>query len=98
MFARESKSKNPRIETLVAKSVRVHGDFDFSGGLHLDGRIAGNVRAPKDSGSTLSVSEHGCIEGAVEVPTVVLNGRGQRRHPRLRAAGAGRAGQRPGAT
>lgn len=75
MFARESKPKNPRIETLVAKSVRVHGDFDFSGGLHLDGHIAGNVRAPQDSGSTLSVSEHGCIEGAVEVPNVVLNGK-----------------------
>jgi cytoskeletal protein CcmA (bactofilin family) len=75
MFARDSKRKNPRIETLLAKSVRVKGDFDFSGGLHLDGHIAGNVRAPEDSGSTLSVSEHGCIEGAVVVPTVVLNGR-----------------------
>jgi cytoskeletal protein CcmA (bactofilin family) len=73
MFGRESKHTSA-IDTLVGRTVHVQGDVDFSGGLHLDGRVAGNVRAPGASGSTLSVSEHGCIEGAVEVPNVLLNG------------------------
>jgi len=63
-----------RFETLVGQTTRVQGDLDFSGGLHLDGHIAGNVRAPGTSGSTLSISEAGCVEGTVEVPNVVLNG------------------------
>ena len=73
MFGRDSK-QTARIETLIGQTTRVQGDLDFSGGLHLDGRIAGNVRAPDTSGSTLSISEAGCIEGTVEVPNVVLNG------------------------
>jgi len=63
-----------RFETLIGQTTRVQGDLDFSGGLHLDGRIMGNVRAPDASGSTLSISEAGCVEGSVEVPNVVLNG------------------------
>ena len=74
MFGRAAKSREPRIETLLSATTRIQGDLEFSGGLHVDGRIAGNVRAPMDSDSTLSVSEQGCIEGGVEAPNVVLNG------------------------
>lgn len=73
MFGRESKS-NGRIDTLVGRTAKVDGDLDFTGGLHLDGRVAGNVRADNDPTATLSVSETGSIEGSVEVPTVMLNG------------------------
>jgi cytoskeletal protein CcmA (bactofilin family) len=73
MFSRESK-QSARIDTLVGKAARVQGDLEFEGGLHLDGRIAGNVRAVGPPGASLSVSEHGSIEGSVEVPNVTLNG------------------------
>ena len=73
MFGRDSRS-NARIDTLVGKSAKVAGDVDFTGGLHLDGRVAGNVRADNDPTATLSVSETGAIDGNVEVPNVVLNG------------------------
>jgi cytoskeletal protein CcmA (bactofilin family) len=73
MFGRDSKS-NARIDTLVGKSAKVAGDVEFTGGLHLDGRVAGNVRADNDPTATLSVSETGAIDGNVEVPNVVLNG------------------------
>jgi len=71
MFAREPKQA---IDTLIGKTSRVEGDVEFAGGLHLDGSVAGNVRAKGGPDSTLSVSEHGSIEGSVEVPNVVLNG------------------------
>ena len=73
MFGRDSKT-NARIDTLVGKSARVQGDVEFTGGLHLDGRVAGNVRADGDLTATLSVSETGSIEGSVDVPNVMLNG------------------------
>lgn len=63
------------VETLIGKSVSVQGDIEFSGGLHIDGRITGSVRAIAGAPAALSVSEHGVIEGSVAAPSVVLNGR-----------------------
>lgn len=73
MFSRDSK-QSARIDTLIGKAARVDGDVEFEGGLHLDGRVAGNVRAVGAPGASLSVSEHGSIEGSVEVANVTLNG------------------------
>jgi cytoskeletal protein CcmA (bactofilin family) len=72
MFSRDSRP--PRIHTLIGKGVRVQGDIDFLGGMHLDGAIAGNVRSDKAPEATLSVSESGSIEGSVDVPNVILEG------------------------
>jgi len=73
MFTRDSAQS--RIDTLIGKAARVQGDIEFQGGLHLDGRVRGNVRSDDSRDSTLSVSESGAIEGDVQVPNVVLNGR-----------------------
>src|SRR6202011_5531418 len=72
MFNRDTKQA--RIDTLIGKASRVHGDLEFAGGLHLDGSIAGNVRADPAEGSSLSISETGSIEGNVEAVNVMLNG------------------------
>lgn len=72
MFNRDSKPL--RIDTLIGKSVRVHGDVEFAGGLHLDGQVAGDVRAESQAATSLSVSDTGSIEGAVEVTDLVLHG------------------------
>src|SRR3981081_3066383 len=72
MFNRDTKQA--RIDTLISKASRVHGDLEFAGGLHLDGSIAGNVRADPSEGSSLSVSETGSIDGNVEADDVMLNG------------------------
>jgi cytoskeletal protein CcmA (bactofilin family) len=72
MFSREPRP--PQIDTLIGKGVRVQGDIDFIGGMHLDGAIAGNVRSDSAPDSTLSVSETGSIEGSVDVPNVILQG------------------------
>jgi cytoskeletal protein CcmA (bactofilin family) len=76
MFKRNSSSDNIRgeIDTLIGRTTRINGDVTFTGGFHLEGQVAGNVRAEPGTTSVLSVSEHGSIEGSVEVPHVVLNG------------------------
>ena len=72
MFSRDKQQA--RIDTLIGKGSRVHGDMEFAGGLHLDGTIEGNLRADPVEGSSLSVSETGSIDGNVEAASVMLNG------------------------
>ena len=66
MFKRRDGNGDARIETLIGRSARVQGDVEFSGGLHVDGRVTGNVRAAPGAPASLSVSEHGVIDGSVE--------------------------------
>jgi cytoskeletal protein CcmA (bactofilin family) len=73
MFGRR-KQTSTRIDTLLGKTANLNGDLEFSGGLHLDGRVNGNVRGTADDGGALSVSESGFIEGNVEVTSIVMNG------------------------
>lgn len=68
------KTKATKIETLIGNTIEVRGDLIFSGGLHIDGKIIGNVIAEDGSDSMLVLSDHGSIEGEVRVPFVVLNG------------------------
>jgi cytoskeletal protein CcmA (bactofilin family) len=74
MFRRRKQSA-ARIDTLIGRTASVQGDIEFSGGLHIDGRVTGNVRATPGAAAALSVSEHGLVEGSVSAPQVVLNGR-----------------------
>ena len=73
MFKRRDKT-TARIDTLIGRSASIQGDIEFSGGLHIDGRVAGNVRVAPGGAAALSISEHGVVEGSVEAPLVVLNG------------------------
>jgi cytoskeletal protein CcmA (bactofilin family) len=71
---KQKPSKNAKIDTLIGAKTRINGDVEFTGGLHLDGHINGNVKGDLDGGTFLSVSEEGCIEGSVAAPNVILNG------------------------
>lgn len=74
MFGRSRKRRPPPIGTLVGAHTRVNGDIEFSGGFHVDGYVKGDVRAISDDHAVLSISERGCVEGAVSVPQLLLNG------------------------
>lgn len=74
MFGKRSGNKSGTIDTLIGQNTELRGDVVFSGGLHVDGTIKGNVKAEEGSGSILSVSERGLIEGEVRVPNIRLNG------------------------
>lgn len=75
MFGKNSKKqKTLKIDTLIGRNSELSGDLYFSGGLHIDGTVKGNVIARDDDNSVLSLSEHGLIEGEVKVPNITLNG------------------------
>jgi cytoskeletal protein CcmA (bactofilin family) len=74
VFRKGNKQKNTKIDSLVGRHTEVHGDVKYSGGLHIDGRVKGNVIAQGDGKSILSISEEGVIEGDVHVANIILNG------------------------
>jgi len=74
MFGRKKGFSASRIDTLVGQGTEINGDLGFTGGLHVDGTIKGNVEAEPGSTAILILSEFGRIEGEVNVPNMVLNG------------------------
>jgi cytoskeletal protein CcmA (bactofilin family) len=75
MFFKKANKIDNRIDTLVGADTRIEGDLHFSGGLRVDGAIRGNVAEQNGTPSTLIISEHGRVEGAVTAAKIVLNGK-----------------------
>jgi cytoskeletal protein CcmA (bactofilin family) len=69
-----SKKKGLSIDTLIGEGTAIDGDLVFSGGLRLDGKVRGNIRAAGDKPSMLVISEKGVVEGEIAVGHLILNG------------------------
>lgn len=66
-----------RLSSLVAPGVQITGDVAFTGGLRIDGRVAGKLVGQTADGqpaSLLVLSESGRIEGSVRCSDAVING------------------------
>lgn len=76
MFGKKSENKpQGRIDSLIGAGTRVEGSIYFTGGLRIDGEVVGCVEAVEGaSASTLVLSEHARVEGAVRVAHLVTNG------------------------
>jgi cytoskeletal protein CcmA (bactofilin family) len=75
MFFKKANKIDNRIDTLVGAETRIEGDMHFNGGLRVDGAIRGSVSEQNGTPSTLIISEHGRVEGAVTAAKIVLNGK-----------------------
>lgn len=73
MFGKKS-GKPASIQTLIGGNTRIEGDLRFEGGCHVDGTVNGSVTGARDSDAYLSVSEHGKVQGNVDVPRLGLSG------------------------
>jgi len=74
MFGKKKRFSSAHLDTLIGQGTEINGNLEFSGGLHVDGKITGNVTAEEGSTALLILSEFGRIEGEVKVPNMVLNG------------------------
>ena len=63
------------VDALIGPQVVIRGDVVFSGCLYVEGRILGKVLAEDGASATLTLAEHGHIEGEVRAAVVVLSGR-----------------------
>lgn len=75
MGLRKKRFRSPKITTVIGKGTAIEGNVRFTGGLHVDGVIKGNVISEvEDERATLTLSEEGVVEGNVRVANVMLNG------------------------
>lgn len=68
------KKKVTRIDSLIGQNTEIKGNITFSGGLHVDGIVKGNIFAKEETSSILTLSEQGSIKGEIKVPNMILNG------------------------
>ena len=73
MFGKK-KIRSTQIDTLIGKNTVVKGDVYYRGGLHIEGKVQGNLIAENQEKTVLIVSEKGCVEGDVKGPIIILNG------------------------
>ncbi len=64
-----------QIDTLIGPQVVIRGDFHFSGGLYVEGRVIGKLIAEEGQKAVLTLADNGSIEGEVRAPVMVINGR-----------------------
>jgi cytoskeletal protein CcmA (bactofilin family) len=74
MLRKFKKRKPTAVDSLIGQNSQIIGDFRYSGGLHIDGTVKGNVLADEDDHAMLTLSDKGTIEGEVKVPYIILNG------------------------
>ncbi|MDC9724853.1 MAG: polymer-forming cytoskeletal protein [Gammaproteobacteria bacterium] len=75
MFNKDKrKNKTARLDTLIGQHTHIKGDISFSGGLRIDGSVAGDINATGDTKSMPTLSEQGSLEGEIKVPNLILNG------------------------
>ena len=71
----KKRLKPPPFTTVIGSGTVINGDLTFSGGLHLDGEVRGDVKAHSSSeNSTLTVSDQAKIIGDVSVANLIVNG------------------------
>ena len=74
MLGKRKKRRPTKVNSLIGKDSTILGNVEFTGGLHVDGVIKGNVNALGDEKATLTLSDRGTIEGEVRVSHIILNG------------------------
>ncbi|OUR82225.1 cell shape determination protein CcmA [Cycloclasticus sp. 46_120_T64] len=78
MFSSDNKKlkdiNTTNVSTIIGEGTVIQGDILYTGGLHIDGKVIGNVSAEDGSVTTLTLSKLGSIKGNVSVPTVVIDG------------------------
>jgi cytoskeletal protein CcmA (bactofilin family) len=74
MFGKKRANRPAKISSLVGTETEISGDVSFSGGLHVDGTVKGNVVADIDADALLILSETGVIQGEVRAPFIIING------------------------
>ncbi len=77
MFGHSKRNGNgiavAAITTLIAEGTVIRGDVEFTGGLHLDGRIEGAISAD-GADAVLTLSEKGRVTGEIRASNAVING------------------------
>jgi cytoskeletal protein CcmA (bactofilin family) len=73
-MAFKKKIKTMRVDTLIGKHSRIVGDILYTGGVHIEGEVEGNLMAEEVEKGFVVVSETGLVKGEIRGPTVIVYG------------------------
>ena len=75
MFRRDKKGKPCALATLIGAGTLVDGNLTYSGGIHIDGTVLGDL-APEnpDEPSQVWIGEKGIVKGSVRGTDVIVHG------------------------
>lgn len=68
------KRRLPPYATVIGPGTEIFGEIRFQGGLHIEGRVVGDINAGSDDGCALTLGASGVIEGNLTVPHVIIDG------------------------
>ncbi len=81
MFGKKKTSTTPlvksqeRFDTLIGRQTEIHGTLYVKQSVRIDGKVVGNIEAPKDMAITIVVGNEGEIQGDVIANRVVVAGK-----------------------
>lgn len=74
LFGKEKK-KRTTVTALIGESTRIDSNFlSFTGGIHIHGHVGLNVVGGEDTGTSISISEEGEVDGDVRAVDVFIAG------------------------
>ena len=73
-MAFKKKIKTMRVDTLIGKHSKIVGDILYSGGVHIEGEVEGNLMADQIDKGFVVVSESGLVKGEIRGPSVIVYG------------------------
>ncbi len=68
------KRRFPDYVTIIGPETEVRGEIRFTGGLHIDGKVMGDVAGSATEDCGLTLGRTGVIEGNLDVARVVIDG------------------------
>jgi cytoskeletal protein CcmA (bactofilin family) len=63
-----------KMQCLIAENTVIQGNLLFTDGMHLDGKIVGDIAAADNKANLLVISRKGRVKGNIKVRDVVIDG------------------------
>lgn len=73
--AYQNENNQESTVSVIHNNLTITGDLSFTGDLHIYGEVNGNIVAPIDSDSTLTLHEGSIVHGEIRSPFVIISSR-----------------------
>jgi cytoskeletal protein CcmA (bactofilin family) len=71
----KKKQEVTYINSLISNDTIINGDIIFSGGLHIDGTVTGNISASNNNNEhILTLGKESVIKGEIKAANIIING------------------------
>lgn len=72
----DNKANNNKqiVQCLIGHDVELQGDITITGGLHIDGKVIGNITVRDGNAARMTLSKTGVVDGNVTVNDADING------------------------